>query len=136
MHKKMNPALEVVMLKKEIARLNGVIEQMKYESRLLKGFTIQQCQDMFEIGLGREFGFGPDRNERAERAFRQAFVDYAGLCVEDGKSDEEIWYTKETLDRALSEVRGDILPFDERYAEKNLYFRDNMQEWKNKEENK
>lgn len=130
MQKRINPALQVELLKKEIGRLNKEIAQMKYDSRFLKGFTIQQCQDMAEIALNREFGFRPDRNERFEKAYRNAFVDYAGLCVEDGKSDDEIWYTKDTLDRALTEARGEILPFDERYAEKNLYFRDNMQKWK------
>lgn len=46
------------------------------------------------------------------------------MCVKDGKDDEEIVYTKEKVDRALRIARGDIKPFDERYAFENLYFRD------------
>lgn len=49
------------------------------------------------------------------------------MCVEDGKDDEEIIYTKAKVDKALVIARGDILPFDERYASENLYFRSQLQ---------
>ena len=49
------------------------------------------------------------------------------MCVEDGKDDEEIIYTKAKVDKALAIARGDILPFDERYASENLYVRSQLQ---------
>lgn len=102
---------------------------MRNDSRLLKGFTIQQSQDMAQIALHREFEFTSEEQARFVCAFRGAFVDFAGLCVEDGADDKEIWYTKDTLDRALKEACGEILPFDDRYDEKRLYFRDTMKKW-------
>ena len=100
------------------------IQQLKINMEIMKGFTIQQCLDMAEIALNQEFNFGPVYNERFEKRFRAVFLDYAAMCVADGKDDEEIVYTKEKVDRALRAARGDILPFDERYEIDNLYLRD------------
>lgn len=120
---KPNAQVLLMQARKEIALL-------KQEIWVSKGFTIQQCQDMAMIALNREFQFGPKYNERFEKAFREAFVDYSELCLDDGKDDEDIIYTKDVVDRALRVARGDILPFDERYAIERLYFRDRRQEWK------
>ena len=51
------------------------------------------------------------------------------MCVEDGADDAQISYTKEKVDRALKAACGEILPFEERYDEKNLYFRDSWEKW-------
>lgn len=111
------------------------IRQLEYDNYCLKGFTIRQCQDIAHIALHQEFGFGPVYQQRFEKAFRQAFVDYAELCVTDGKDDEEIVYTKGCLDRSLAAACGDsVLPFDERYAMDKLYFRDTMNQWKENEQ--
>lgn len=97
---------------------------LRQEVERMKGFTLQQSLDMALITLNLEFGFGPERCAAFEAAFRQTFMDYARMCVEDGASDDEIWYTKEKVDRALRRACGeDILPFDERYAPENLYLR-------------
>ena len=109
--------LQLLTAKKEI-------QQLKMNMEIMKGFTIQQCLDMAEIALNLEFNFGPVYNERFEKRFRQVFLDYAAMCVADGKDDEEIIYTKEKVDRALRVARGDILPFEERYEIDNLYLRD------------
>ena len=46
------------------------------------------------------------------------------MCVDDGRDDADIVYTKEKMDRMLRAACGDdILPFDERYAPDNLYLR-------------
>lgn len=100
------------------------IQRLKQEMEIMKGFTLQQSQDMAEIALNLEFQFGPVYNERFEKRFKAVFIEYAEICVADGKDDPEIDYTKEKVDKALRIARGDILPFDERYALENLYFRD------------
>lgn len=103
--------------KQEIARLRVEVERMK-------GFTLQQSLDMALITLNNEFGFGPERCAAFESAFRKTFIQYAEMCVKDGSTDEEIWYTKEKVDRALRQACGDgIMSFDERYAPENLYLR-------------
>ena len=110
--------VQLLKAQKELAILKADID-------LMKGFTIQQCQDMAQIALNSEFGFGPDRNARFAKAFRETFLDYAQLCVDDSKDDDEIVYTQEKEDRALRVACGDgILPFQQRYASENLYFRE------------
>ena len=110
--------VQLLKAQKELAILKADID-------LMKGFTIQQCQDMAQIALNSEFGFGPDRNARFAKAFRETFLDYAQLCVDDSKDDDEIVYTQEKVDRALRVACGDgILPFQQRYASENLYFRE------------
>lgn len=44
--------------------------------------------------------------------------------MKDGADDDQIWFTKEKVDRALRRACGEnILSFDERYAPENLYLR-------------
>lgn len=108
------------------------IEQLKYELYCSKGFTMQQCTDMAMLALNAEFNFGPAYNKRFEKRFREIFVEWADLCVEDGADDEQLWFTKEKLDQMLRRAYGeDLLPFEQRYAVERIYFRDSREEWKN-----
>ena len=100
------------------------IKQLQKDLYVSKGFTLQQAMDMAMIALHDEFGFGPKYQARFEEAFRRTFVEYASMCVEDGADDAQISYTKEKVDRALKAACGEIRPFEERYDEKNLSFRD------------
>ena len=119
---KPNTYVLLLNAKKEIARLRADVERMK-------GFILQQSLDMAQIALNREFGFGPKYNERFRNAFHATFVEYARMCVDDDRDDHEIVYTKEKVDRALRAAAGpDILPFDKRYADENLYYRDRLSE--------
>lgn len=77
--------------------------------------------------MNLEFSFGPKYNERFEKKFLQVFLEYASMCVSDGEDDPEIEYTKAKVDRALTIARGDIPPFDERYALENLYYRSQLE---------
>lgn len=119
MGKKLNPVLQVKQLEQE----NHELRRTNY---LLKGFTLQQALDMAIITPNRSFGFGPDRNRKFAEDFMATFREYAKACVADGKDDEEIVYTKSLVDRALIAAMGDIIPFDERYAAENLYYRDKL----------
>lgn len=106
------------------------IAQLRQDIWVAKGFTMQQCLDIAQIALHEEFGFGPTYQKRFAKAFKNAFVDRAELCKLDGKDDQEIVYTKEVIDRELRAACGEIRPFDERYALKNLYFWDDREKWR------
>ena len=100
------------------------IRQLKIDIEFMKGFTLQQSLDIALLTLHNDFGFGSDRNAKFEEAFRKTFVEFAQMCVDDGRDDADIVYTKEKMDRMLRAACGDdILPFDERYAPDNLYLR-------------
>lgn len=110
------------------------IKQLQLDLYYSKGFTIQQCIDMAMIALNEEFSFGPVSNKRFEKKFRETFINYAELCVDDGKDDEELVYTKAALDRDLVRAYGsELLPFDERYALDRMYLRggkESREKWK------
>ena len=122
---KPNAQVLLIQARKEIA-------QLQQDIWVAKGFTMQQCLDIAQITLHEQFGFGPTYQARFEQAFKNAFVDRAELCKLDGKDDKEIVYTKEVIDRELRSACGEIRPFDERYALKNLYFWDDREKWRNK----
>lgn len=49
-------------------------------------------------------------------AFRETFRAFAQLCVEDAGGDQEIAYTKESIDRELRRIMGEgFRPWEERY---------------------
>lgn len=115
---KPNTYVQLLNAQKLIQKLRADIEHMK-------DFALQQSLDMALITLNQHFGFGPDRCAKFEAAFRETFLDYAQMCVDDSKDDEQIVYTQEKVDRALRAACGeDILSFEERYAPENLYLRD------------
>ena len=121
---KPNTYLQLMQARKQIAQLQQDIYHYK-------GFTMQQCLDMAMIALNQEFNFGPTYNKRFEKKFREVFVEFADLCVEDGADDADLWFTKEKLDQMLRRAYGEeLLPFDERYSVDRMYFRDSREEWK------
>ena len=113
----------------QLLNAQKAIKQLQLDLYVSKGFTIQQCMDMAMIALHEEFGFGPKYQARFEDAFRRTFVAYSEMCLEDGSDDEQLSFTKEKIDRALKAACGEIIPFEERYDEKRLYFRDSRDEW-------
>ena len=59
-------------------------------------------------------GYGADRLKKFEAAFNAELLEWAKLCVEDGKTDKMIDYTKGALDRKLKAIMGDEYPEWER----------------------
>lgn len=103
-----------------MAKPSAFLQRMEAKHRqnmeLQRLFTIQQCEDMMIITLGQDFGFGPKRAMEALDAFRETFRSFARLCVEDAGGDQEIAYTKETIDRELRRIMGEgFRPWEERY---------------------
>lgn len=113
---------QLLEAKQTIRQLMAEIQQLQREMNLMKGFTLQQALDMSQISLNRAFHFGPKYNAIFKAELVSTFREYANLCVNDAEDDPELVFTKEKVDRALRTACGDdIVPFDERYAEKNLY---------------
>lgn len=119
---------QLLEAKRIIQELERQLIAERQKTEYLKGFTIRQCMDVSMITLNEEFQFGPVYNERYEVAFMKRFIEYAQMCVDDAEDDaeddEDLWFTKDKMDGALRRARGEILPFEERYAFENLYFRD------------
>ena len=93
-------------------------QEEKRNMRLQRLFTIQQCEDMMLIMLGREFQFGPVRGKKALEKFREIFKEYCQQAIEDDVYDKHMDYTKGCIDRELERIMGDDFhPWEERYPE-------------------
>lgn len=116
--KRMNPMQENILLRKHIATL----ERDVY---ILKGFTLQQALDVLLITMNQDFGWGPVRNARLEKKFKETFMTVAKMALEDDKDDDQINYTKGKMDRLLQRACGpNILSWEERYDTAMLYIKD------------
>ncbi len=101
---------------KKNAFLAKIEAQNHRNMELQRQFTLQQCEDIWLIMLHDDFGFGPIRCQRAKEKFREIFLDFCKLCVEDGSSDKEVVFTKASVDRKLQAALGDnFQPWDLRY---------------------
>lgn len=121
--------MQLLEAKQLIRELMQEIQDLRAGLDIMKGFTLQQSLDVACVSLNEEFSFGPVYNARFEKRFRKKFDDYALLSIDDAKDDEEMVYTKTKLDDALRIACGDdILPFDDRYAIENLWFRTKLEE--------
>ena len=101
-----------------LMRMNQQKEREKEEVRQITSLvTMQQAADAAIIALNECFHFGPERSQRFFDEFQRIFREIGSLCLEDAKSDAEIAYTKETVDRRLREVLGEnFVPWEERYS--------------------
>lgn len=90
--------------------------------RYARAFSMQQTKDLTALALNRAFGFGPKRQAAFRAAFSEVAREYADMCLEDAKDDRQIAYTREKLDRALMQVCGEVLPYEERYAPENILY--------------
>lgn len=104
-----------------MAKTNSMLAKIQQrhdaEKAWLKMFTVQQCVDMMMIAANEEYGLGPERLARLEDTFYSVFKEYAEMTIEDAKSDKGIEYTKDKLDRKLSQILGDkFRSWEERYG--------------------
>lgn len=96
-----------------LARVRQEREEVRQLTALV---TMQQAADAALIALNECFHFGPDRAGRFFDEFQRTYREIARLTTEDAKSDREITYTKETIDRRLREILGSrFVPWEERY---------------------
>ena len=92
--------------------------EAKREIRKQRLFTLQQCEDIMLIMLGREFQFGPIRGKKAREAYREVFREYCAEAIADDRDDPQLNYTKGCMDRELEKILGDeFVPWEARYPE-------------------
>lgn len=86
------------------------------QMRNMRLFTIQQCEDIMCIAAAN-VGSDPEAVERLLREYRAVFHDYAEEVVDESREDKEIWVSKDHLERALREARGEYYePMEARYG--------------------
>lgn len=76
------------------------------QMRQMRLFTIQQSEDIMCIAASR-VGNDPAAVERLLQEYHAVFRDYAEEVVDESREDKEIWVSKDHLERALREARGE-----------------------------
>lgn len=102
---------------KGIYRIFRTKEELEFHDLCIKTIMMQQTLDAMVLAIKEEFGAGPARFARLQEAFERKWKEFVDLGKEDVKNDKEIWYTKDTIDRALLEAVGPdrFKPWEQRY---------------------
>ena len=96
-----------------LQRLQSDVNRQLAESRSVH---TQMCLDAAMIAANEVFNMGPSRVEAFCAAFSATLSEIAAMTVSDGKTDRELWHTKDTIDRRLRQICGDhFQPWEERY---------------------
>ena len=96
-----------------LQRVRKDVNRQLAESRQI---CIQMCLDAALIAANEVLQLGPGRAKAFCDAFSATLSEIAAMTVADGKTDRELWHTKDTIDRRLRQICGDnFQPWEERY---------------------
>jgi hypothetical protein len=71
--------------------------------------------DMVTLALGR-MGKREAFFKEFDKVLAEVSEEYSAEILEDAKADQELWYSKDVLDRELAQYVGSrFVPYDERY---------------------
>jgi hypothetical protein len=71
--------------------------------------------DMVTLALGR-MGWRESKFRELDKVLNEVAEEFSREILEDSKTDTELWYSKEVLDRELKQYVGKMfVPYDERY---------------------
>lgn len=111
----------------ELRKKDERIAVLEWEVNNEWTFNIQQSMDCAVIALHQQFGFGPDRCQKFLEAFRENLVLWMQMSLkevretEQGKGNEDFWFTQGKMDEAVRAALGDAVPsWEERYSEDRL----------------
>lgn len=101
---------------KNNAFLSMVAKEVDRQVSASRMLTIQMCLDAATIAANEVFNMGPTRAPDFVQAFNEAISSIAEMTIEDGKTDKELWFTKNKLDERLKKICGEnFVPWKERY---------------------
>lgn len=88
----------------------------EYENRLHWSISQRFLEDCMVIAVNRVFQRKGGIIAELLQEFREIYAEFAVILTEDGEDDEELWYTKEKMDRELRYILEEyFIPWDERY---------------------
>ena len=126
---KKNTYLQLQEAYREIERLKQELTLEKAQTNVMRGMTVRQCIDAFQLALNNRHHFGEKRNNQIEQDFWEYFSFCVFMCVDDGKDDPNIVYATGKLDRMMQKACGkNLKPFNERYSLENIMLREKLVE--------
>lgn len=96
-----------------LQRVRQDVNRQLMESRSIH---TQMCLDAALIAANETLQLGPGRAKAFCDAFSATLSEIANMTVADGKTDRELWHTKDTLDQRLRQICGEhFQPWEARY---------------------
>lgn len=97
-----------------LARQQAYMERkIRSERHLARVFEL----DLVTIALGR-MGWREKKFRQFDEMMYQVSQEYCKDIIEDSKTDKDIWYSKDSIDREIKGYVGELfVPYDERYKE-------------------
>ena len=95
-----------------MARLQAAQEirerQVRFHARVFQ-------MDLVTLALGR-MGFREKKFDELDKVLAEVAEEYCKEIIADSKADQDLWYSKDTIDRELMQYVGKrFIPYDERY---------------------
>lgn len=102
---------------KGIYRIFKTKADLDFHELCIKTIMQQQTLDVMVLTVAEMFDATPETFKELQRVFEEKWAEICKLGREDVQDDKEIWYTKDTIDRALRAAVGDenFKPWEERY---------------------
>lgn len=96
--------------------LNSLYQKQEVRNMQQRHFGRVFELDMVTLALGR-MGWRGKKFKELDAVLSQVYKEYCNEIIEDSKTDDELWYAKDTMDRELKQYVGDELfvPWDERH---------------------
>ena len=96
-----------------LQRVRRDVDRQLAESRHI---CIQMCLDAALIAANEVLQLGPGRAKAFCDAFSATLSEIAAMTVADGRTDRELWHTKDMIDRRIRQICGENLQgWEERY---------------------
>lgn len=88
-----------------------------HENRIRWFISQTFLEDCMIIAINRVFHRKGGIIMELLREFHEIYAEMAVILIDDGEHDEEMWYTKEKMDRELRDIMGEenFVPWDVRY---------------------
>ena len=101
-------------------KLSGYLQRVRrdVDRQLAESRSVhtQMCLDAALIAANEVLQLGPGRAKAFCDAFSSTLSEIAAMTVSDGKTDRELWHTKDTIDRRLRQICGEnFQPWEVRY---------------------
>ena len=96
-----------------LQRVRRDVDRQLAESRHI---CIQMCLHAALIAANEVLQLGPGRAKAFCDAFSATLSEIAAMTVADGRTDRELWHTKDMIDRRIRQICGEnFQPWEERY---------------------
>lgn len=101
---------------KQSAYLARIQAAQAYRDEEVRRSTRTFQMDLVTLALGR-MGWRESKFREFDKVLAEVADEYSREIIDDSKTDSELWYSKDVMDRELKQYTGSFFcPYEKRYA--------------------